>query len=322
MAFDYQFNPLTSNAGVPTVDFSEAREMAPYLDAPKAMYVGAPGKHGYLRLGFEIDPRGKSILRDLDRRAPLIVQQALYFDKGMPDMPCVYILSSGGPNVEGDRYQQDITMKPNAFAFVTTGAATKLAEMQHNYSGLVQNIRLEAGSYLEFMPEPVYPCRHTRFISDTDIVIDPTATLFYSEIYMAGRKYYKEGELYDYDILSVCSHAERPDGTPLFREKFIIDPRRVSPRNLGIMGSYDVFANVIVLTPPDKADRIYEATTPFIDREARLAAGITHLPNGAGLLFKVLGMESGPVKRVVRQFLATVRGIVKERPLPEEFPWR
>lgn len=323
MAFDYQLNETTSSSSkIPEVDFSYAPEMEPYLDEPQAMYVGAPGKHGYLRLGFEIDPRGKCILRDLDRRAPLIVQQALYFDKEMPEMPCVYILSSGGPNVEGDRYQQDFYLKKDAFAFITTGAATKLAEMTHNYSGLVQNITLEEGAYLEFMPEPVYPCKHTRFISDTSINIHPTATLFYSEIFMGGRKYYAEGELFEYDILSVCSHAERPDGKPLFREKFIIDPKLRNPRQLGIMGNYDVFANVIVMTPKEEADKIYDLITPFINRDNKTACGITHLPNDAGLLFKVLGMEPGPVKAIVRDFLDKVRRVVKNRALPEEFPWR
>lgn len=320
--FDYQLYDNTSSSKLPKVDFSEAREMQKYADEPPAMYVGAPGKFGYLRMGFEIDPRGKSILRDLDRRAPIIVQQALYFDEEMPEMPCVYILSSGGQNVEGDRYRQDITMRKNSFAFVTTGAATKLAEMAHNYSAMVQNIVLEENTYLEFMPEPVYPCRHTRFISDTSIVIDPTATLFYSEIFMGGRKYYKDGELFVYDILSVCSHATRPDGTQLFREKFIIDPQSRNPRQLGIMGEYDVFANVIVLTPPEHADKIYDVTEPFIDRKNRLAAGITHLPNRAGLLFKVLGMEPGPVKKVVRDFLSKVRMTVKGVRVPDEFPWR
>ena len=94
--------------------------MTPYLTEPKAMYVGVPGKNGYLRLGFELDGEGKSILRDLDRRAPLIVQQELYFDEEMPDMPCVYILSSGGPNVDGDRYSQNIHVKKDAMAFVST----------------------------------------------------------------------------------------------------------------------------------------------------------------------------------------------------------
>ena len=62
------------------VDFSAVREVAPYLEQPKAMHVGAPGKTGYLFLGFELDKEGKSILRNLDRRVPLIVQKALYFD--------------------------------------------------------------------------------------------------------------------------------------------------------------------------------------------------------------------------------------------------
>ena len=35
----------------------------------------------------------------------------------------------------------------------------------------------------------------------------------------------------------------------------------------------------------------YEATGVFMDSQKKLACGITHLPNDAGLLFKVLGME-------------------------------
>lgn len=306
----------------PEVDFDSAREMHHYLREPEAMYVGAPGKHGYLRMGFELDKEGKSIMRDLERRAPLIVQQELYFDEEMPEMPCVYILSSGGPNVDGDRYRQDITVKKDAYAWVSTGAATKLAEMRYNYSGLIQNIVLEDNAYLEFMPEPVIPCRHTRFISDTRLQVAETATVFYSEIFMGGRKYYKDGELFEYDILSVCSHGERPDGEELFREKFVIDPRIENPRNLGVMSKFDVFANVIVMTPEDKATEIYNKTDVFIDPKRKLAAGITRLPNKAGLLYKVLGMEPGPVKKMVRDFCSEVRMTIKGKRVPPEFPWR
>lgn len=306
----------------PAVDFDMMPEMAPYLQQPDAMYVGCPGKHGYLNLGFELDRDGRSILRELDRRAPLIVQRELYFDEELPDMPCVYILSSGGPNVDGDRYVQNISVGPGAMAFVSTGAATKLAEMKRNYSGMTQSITLAENAYLEFLPEPIIPCRHTRFICSTRMNVHPTATAFYSEIYMGGRKYYGDGELFDFDILSVCTRGERPDGRKLFREKFIIDPAKYPIRNVGIMHGYDVFANVIVMTPPETARAVYEATEPFIDRERRLAAGITHLPSEAGLLFKVLGAEPGPVKKVVRDFCSSVRMAVKGKPIPPEFPWR
>lgn len=306
----------------PEVDFSTAREMQAYLKEPEQMYVGAPGKKGYLRLGFELDSEGKSILRDLDRRVPLIAQQELYFDEAMPEMPCVYILSSGGPNVDGDRYEQIITLAKDSYAFVSTGAATKLASMRWNYSGLRQTIKLDEGAYLEFIPEPVIPHAHTRFISDTRMVIHPTATAIYSEIYMGGRKYYNGGELFAFDILSVCTHGERPDGEQLFREKFIISPEEGHLRDTGVMGGYDVFANVVVCTPPESAEKIYAATEPYIDRKRKVAAGITHLPGDAGLLFKVLGTEPGPVKTIVRDFCSKVRQAVKGKPIPPEFPWR
>lgn len=304
------------------MDFSAAKEIAPYLAEPKAMPVGTPGKTGYLYLGFELDGQGRSIMRDLDRRAPLIVQQELYFDEGMPEMPCVYILSSGGPNVDGDRYRQHFVVRKGAYAHLSTGAATKLAEMRYNYSGLRQCFELEAGAYLEYLPEPTIPCRHTRFIAETTIRIDPTATLFYAEIYMSGRKYFDRGERFAYDVLSVTTQAERPGGERLFREKFVIRPAAQSPAALGVMDGYDVFANAIVLTPPDEAERIYARTEAFVDGATRTAAGITRLPNGCGLLYKALGDETGPVKKLVRRFCSTVREEVKHRPLPEEFPWR
>lgn len=316
------FDKKLMTASVPEVDFSKAHEMQPYLTEPEQMYVGAPGKHGYLKLRFALDSSGKSILREIDRRVPLIAQQELYFDEELPGMPCLYILSSGGPNVDGDRYQQDIIVEKDAMGWISTGAATKLAEMKFNYSGMIQNITLDEGAYLEFMPEPVFPCRHTRFICDTKLTVHPTATVLYSEIYMSGRKYYGKGEMFDYDILSVHSHGHRPDGTPLFNEKFIIEPSKLHPQQLGVMGNYEIFANVIVMAPKEVFEKVYAEVTPRIDRENGIATGITTLPNDAGLLFKVLGSNTGKIKKEVRQFASKVRMAVKGKPLPEEFPWR
>lgn len=305
-----------------TTDFTQCREVHPYLTEPKAMRVGAPGKCGLLDLVFELTREGKSIMRQWTRHAPLIVQQELYFDEEMPEMPCVYILSSGGPNIDGDRYENKFTLRKGAFAHISTGAATKIAEMAYNFSGLKQNFILEENAYLEYIPEPTIPCRNSRYITDTVIEIAPSATLFYSEIYNGGRKYYKEGELFEYDLLSICTRAQRPDGQPLFREKLVATPKENPVRNIGMMHHYDVFANVVVLTPEKDAAAIYEKTQAFINRDRRIAVGISYLPNQCGLLFKVLGEESQPVKRIVREFGSVVRLQIKGKPLPKEFAWR
>lgn len=311
----YHFMPLPA-------DISTWRELSPYQQQPRAMYVGTPGKQGRLHLAFELDSQGKSILRYLDRRAPLIVQQALYFDENWPELPCVYILSSGGPNVDGDRYELQIKVGTDAFAHLSTGAATKLAGMRYNYASMTQHIVLDEGAYLEFLPEPVIPCRHTRFASDTRLTVHPTATICYAEIFTGGRKHHAGGEHFDYDLLAVNVQGQRPDGEWLFKEKFVSFPSQYAPTVIGVMDGYEVWANVVVITPSGNADAIYSATEAFILPDGKLAAGITRLPGACGLLYKVLGHETGPVKRQVRKFCSSVRQVVKGCPLPEEFPWR
>lgn len=296
--------------------------MQHYTSQPKGAPAGSHGKRGFLRLGFERDATNRTILRDWERRVPLIVQQALYFDEELPDMACVYILSSGGPNVDGDRYEQIISLGRGSAVHLSTGAATKLAEMRFNYSAMRQTIRLDAEAYMEYLPEPMIPCRHTRYISDTRIVIDASATLIYADTYLPGRRFYDSGEIFHYDVLSIVTHAERPSGEALFREKFIIRPDISHPHEAGAMGGFDIFANVILLTPEDVANDIYASTEAFYRPAEGLAAGITRLPSACGLQYKVLGNDSGEVKRLIREFASSVRLRVKQRPLPQDFPWR
>lgn len=303
------------------IDLSAVRELAPFLK-DGGLPAGCAGKSGYLLLGFELDPEGRSIMREWERHAPLIVQQALYFDEAMPEMPCVYILSSGGPNVDGDRYEQRFRMKRGSYAHISTGAATKLAEMHRNCSTLDQRFELAEDSYLEYLPEPMIPCRHTRFVSDTDMVVAPSATLFYSEIYMCGRKYYGTGERYVYDLLSVALRVMRSDNKPLYKEHFVVSPADRSPLSIGQMNGGDVLGTAVVVTPPDKADAIWERVPSFCDSQSGVSAGLLRLPSECGLSYRVIGRESGEVRQAMREFCSVVRSVVKGKPLPPEFPWR
>lgn len=47
-------------------EFSQNRELRPYLAEPRAMHVGAPGKCGLLDLIFELDKNGKSCVIGTD----------------------------------------------------------------------------------------------------------------------------------------------------------------------------------------------------------------------------------------------------------------
>ncbi len=295
-------------------------EMRPYSATPR-MGAGTHGKHGVARLHFELDGSGRSILRRIERRAPLIVQQELYFDEMMPQMPCVYILSAGGPNVDGDRYEQHFSLGEGSYAHISTGAATKLAEMQHNYSAMQQSFHLAAESYLEYLPEPIIPCRHARFLSETTIYIDASATLFYSEILHCGRQYHM-GEVFDYDLLSMKVSAFRPDNRQLFCEKLIIEPHRQHPATIGTMADYKIMGTALVFSSPDNCRALYQNSPTKIDLQNRTAAGALLLEGDCGVEYRVLGHGTMAVKHLIREFCSQVRTLVKGRPLPNEFAWR
>ena len=277
-------------------------------------------KRGYLRLGFELDSEGRSIMRHWERRAPLIVQQELYFDRAWEELPCVYILSSGGPSLEGDHYRHHITVGDDAYAHISTGAATKLAPTPSGYSSLEQTIQLEAGAYLEYLPEPTIPCRNTRYVATNEIVIDPSATLFFAETYLCGRRYY--GERFSYDSLSLLTRARRSDGEELFCEKMVIEPKQSPVTVVGQMADYEIFATALILTPHASAEAIYQKIPSRIDSANRTVVAVTRLPSDCGVMCRVLGCESGKVKTILREICSTVREQIKQRPLPKEFAWR
>ncbi len=301
-------------------DFTTYRELVPYLTYEGFRPAAEHGKCGALYLSFECEASGRTVLRRLERRAPLIVQQALYFDRELPQMPCVYILSAGGPNVDGDRYRHHFTLGAGAMAFISTGAATKVAEMEGNFAHLQQLIELDERAYLEYLPEPVIPCRHTRYVTDTTLCVAPTATAVYGEIFMPGRRHH--GERFAYDVLSLTCRVQRPDGQLLFREKNIIEPGTASPDQRGIMGGYELFGTLLIVTPPAVAEQLRERLTSEVDEVCGVAVGVAQLPGGAGLLCRLLGRETEPLKRRMRLLASEVRRVVQGCPIPEEFPWR
>jgi urease accessory protein len=155
-----------------------AREVRDYQTEPAQMRAAGPGKVGELRLGFE--RRGdRSVLSDLYRVAPLLVQQALYWDEAMPELPICSIISVGGGILQGDRYRIDITVGKDADAHVTSQGANRIHQMDANYASQHQTVTLAPRAYLEYLPDFTIPYRGSRFVNQTEIVVAEDATLLY-----------------------------------------------------------------------------------------------------------------------------------------------
>lgn len=299
-----------------------AKELRGFQTEPAQMRAAAPGKIGELRLGFSMRD-GRSLLHDLYRVAPILVQQALYWDEAMPELPICAIISVGGGILQGDRYKIDIYLEEGACAHVHTQSANRIHQMDANYASQHQTVTLAPKAYLEYLPDFTIPYRGSRFINQTDITIAADATLLYGEMMMTGRKHHHADERFGLDVLSMAVTVRRPDGRKLFAEKILLGKEAMPADHAAVMKGFDAFASIMCLTPPETAARIKaRCETNFPADAPRAISGVSRLPNNAGLVLRAAGVESYDVRREVRRFWRIVREEARGRTLPEEFLWR
>ena len=281
--------------------------------------AGGAGKHGILQLEFARSG-GRSVLAHLRRQAPLLAQQALYWDEQLPAMPCVFMITTSGCVLQGDRLDVSICVGRDAMAHVTTQAATKVHQMDAGCAEQSTRLDLADGGYLELLPGPVIPHRHSRFITSTIATVAPTATLLMAEIVAPGRKHHG-GELFEYDLYSSELTITRPDGSVLCAEKLVSEPWRSPVRRAGVMGEFDVLATVTLAAPPALAEAVLARVDATIDASAGWMAGASRLPGDAGLAYKVLARETEPARAKVREFWRLVRREARGAGIPAPRSW-
>lgn len=300
-------------------ELCDAVELVNYQQQPKQMPAAASGKQGQLRLVFSVKGR-RSILNELYRVAPLLVQQALYWDDAIPDLPICSIISIGGGVLQGDRYYIDICVDTGASAQVNSQGANRIHQMDANFAAQYQSFNLAPQAYLEFLPDFTIPYKNSRYLCQTDILIDPSATLLYSEMVMLGRKHHA-GERMAFDLLSLQTSVQNPQGKTLYKEKILIEPHKNQHDFTGQISGFDGFANVLCLTPITYAKQIMQLYQAYFAKDKSVFAAVSELPNEAGVILRVVGVESYLIREQVIAFWQVVRQVVKQKNLPSKFIW-
>jgi len=300
-----------------------APELAGFKTQPAQMRAAAHGKVGELKLVFSLRDDGLSILSDLYRVTPLLVQKALYWDENMPNLPICKIISVGGGILQGDRYFIDIKVEAGACAHVGSQGANRIQQMDANYASQYQVIEVESNGYLEYLPDFTIPYRNSRYINHSKLIVAPSATALYGEMIISGRKHHHPDERFGFDLLSMSFEVVRPDGTEIFAEKQLVTAQEKTINLPAVMQGFDCFANILCITPADTAQRIQERFQGVFDQQKspRVISGVSKLPNGAGLILRVVGVESYDVRAEVRKFWKIVREEAKNRTLSDELIW-
>jgi urease accessory protein len=212
------------------------------------------------------------------------------------DLALVFLTSTAGGIVQGDRLQTHIRVGAGARVLVTTQGATRVYRCPDRPSQQCLSVDVAAGGWLEFLPDPAIPFAGADFCQTVRLTVAEDATLVYADILTAGRA--ARGERFAYRRYRSELVAERPDGELLFFDRVDLEPQRCQPTAPWLLDGLDALGTLIVLHA-DSA-RILDLVRGAAAGGCRdLAWGATVLPNGAGVLMRALGARSAEVQALL-----------------------
>lgn len=243
-------------------------------------YGSAVGEKGMARM--ELRRIGdKTAINRLRTRAPILVQKALYPDSSLPGMAHLYLMSSSGGILHGDRMEIDIIAGTGTSSHITTQAATKIYKMDKGYAAQTVTICVDRNSYLEFLPYQIIPFKSSRFFQQVDIQIEEKSTVVYSETVSAGRT--ASGENFDFDLCFLKMQVRDIKGRMLFAEAAKLEPGKDEMEWL--FGGKTIWSMLYVIT--FDFENMQKQINAVI-KEHSILAGCSVLPRDCGLVIRML----------------------------------
>jgi urease accessory protein len=295
------------------LDFSNTEEtsaeMIQHNEEIKQLGADQPGKNGKLKIVLDVESSsGRTRIKEKESAFPLGVQKEMYYDHFQPKMTHVYMVSSSGGLLQGDRYNIDIILKKNALTHLTTQGATRIYGMNVSNAIQVVNVSLDDGAYLEFIPDQIIPYKNSRFYQEINFKVHDNATMIYSEIISPGR--IGMGELFDYDICSLRSTGKNHKDELRFMDFTKIEPKKMNLQDFALLEKKQIIGTMYILAKTKDVEKIIQTLENEIKNSAELESGWSTMTKENGILLRILGNTTRDVFRLVYNTTKIVRKIV------------
>ena len=291
------------------MDFSNneaSSEILQHNEEIKQLGVGKSGKTGKLKIVLDIESiSGRTIIKEKESVFPLSVQKEMYYDQFQPKMTHVYIVSSSGGILQGDKYMIDIILEKNALAHITTQGATRVYGMNVSNAIQVVNVSLDDGAYLEFIPDQIIPYKNSRFYQEINFKVHDNATMIYSEIISPGR--IGMGEIFDYEICYLRAIGKNHKDELRFTDYTKIEPKKMNLQDFGVLGQKQITATVYILAKRNDIEKIIQTLESKIKNSSEIEFGWSTMTKENGILLRILGNTTRDVIRLVYDITKIVR---------------
>lgn len=284
-------------------------EILQHNEEIKQLGVGKAGKNGKLKIVLNIEPiSGRTRIKEKESTFPLNVQKEMYYDQFQPKMTHVYIMSSSGGILQGDKYMIDIILEKNTLAHITTQGATRVYGMNVSNAIQVINVSLDDGAYLEFIPDQIIPYKNSRFYQEINFKVHDNATMIYSEIISPGR--IGMGEIFDYEICYLRSIGKNHKDELRFTDYTKIEPKKMNLQDFGILKQKQIMATMYILAKRDDVEKVIQTLEKEVKNSLEIELGWSTMTKENGILLRIIGNTTRDVIGLVYGITKIVRKII------------
>ena len=259
-------------------------------DSSVAVRAAAPAaghEQGRLELGFAVGGDGTTRLQRQFASYPFHLCRPFRFAGDPPELATLYVQSCSGGIYDGDRLSLRIEVPRRAQLHVTTQAATIVRSMRGAGAWQETVLEAEAGSLVEYLPDPLILFPQARLETSLRIRADRAARLITGEAFLLhdplglGRPFAH--------LVSLLNVEERASGRVLFRDRLAARGADWTQRIPGVKGDAAGTATLVILGPD--AQGSIGALRSALDAVPGLWGGASLLPRGAGAVCRFLARD-------------------------------
>ncbi|MGV3026788.1 urease accessory protein UreD [Clostridium thermobutyricum] len=222
------------------------------------------------------------------------VSPTLHLDR--EEISTYFLIQIGGGYVEGERFLNNIELKENARAIVTTQASTKIYKCENKKETYQKTkVILSKNSILEFINDPVILYKDAKYKQENNIYIDKDSTLIYSDGITSG--WSPTGEVFKYSSAKLKTNLYY-DGELMLIDNLVMEPEKYDVNSIGYLEGYLNFGTLLVINKNIDKKFIENMRKKLEDVRLDVSFGVSSLEIN-GFILRVIGNLTQDIEKVV-----------------------
>lgn len=233
----------------------------------------------------------------------------------------LYRMNTSPGLLAGDSLGIALQLAPESQLYLADQSATKVHQMPDSdtHATVQYDIRLEADSTLEFLPEPLILFEDSDLQQTTEIAMHPEAGLCWGEIILPGRL--ARGEIYKFRRYLNKTRIRFLDGKLWFAETMNLTGKGNQFASSPLFADAPVLGTLILVLPEAIAtSQTLKTLSNQIDSIASnspsLSLASSVLPGDRGLFVRAMSQTTREIQSCFKQALNYGRSLQAQNPLP------